>query len=119
MNSKLYLLLPLVAALSFGCDHNGVRQESRLGQAFAQAPNGVKTLAEKADAALRATNYLDCLTTLNQMLSQQNTLSDNQESAVRDVFGQICQAVSKHPNLDSPQLFKARSDLMQKLYGPL
>ena len=119
MTLKPYLLLPLIAALSFGCRKSGDHQQSGLLHAFAQASDGLKVQVEKADAALRATNYLDYLTTLNQMLSQQNTLSDNQKSAVKDVFGQITETVSKNPALDSPQLFKARSDLMQKLYGPM
>ena len=107
----------LIAVTSFGCGNKAAAPEGGLRQAFAQAPDAVRRQAAKADAALRATNYLECLTTLDLMLSQ-DTLSENQKSAVKQVFGQVSKAVNKNPTLDSPKLFKARSDLMQKLYGP-
>lgn len=70
----------------------------------------------KVTAAIKVQDYVAAVTLLNRVL-REHKLTETEETATRKAFGEINQAVVANPGLDSPEFFRARSELMKRLYG--
>ena len=118
MITNLCLALLVIAVAVVGCGKGAVPRENELHKAFVQAPEDVKMQIAKAETAFRATNYLAGVLALNQLL-EEHKLSADEKTAVGETFRHVTREITANPALDGPELFKARSELMQKLYGPM
>jgi hypothetical protein len=83
-----FALLILASALAFGCGrHHGVNT-GRLAASFQTAEPTLKAQAEKAIAAIKAGNFTDATTELQQ-LARRAKLSAEQQQTVRDTIAEI------------------------------
>lgn len=119
MKHSGFLILPLLLALMFGAAGCGNKSDAASGdlqKGFSQADATTREEVEKVDAALKARNYREVVTRLNQLL-QRHKLTETEKKAAQAVFGEITKAVAEDPALDSPEFYRARGELMKKLYG--
>ena len=67
-------------------------------------------------AALQASNYTAAILIMDQV-AQTQPVDEAQKKAVDSVITQTRQALQQNPQLDSPQLYKALSDLKVRVHG--
>lgn len=108
--------LLLAVALAAGCERKTNAAMGDLRKGFSQADAATQAEIEKADVALKARNYMEVVTRLNELLPR-HKLTESEKKATQAVFGEIAQAVATDPALDSPEFYRARGELMKKLYG--
>lgn len=110
-------LLALTALLAIvGCGRKPAGSAEGLVQGFAEADAVVQADIAKAAGALAAGHHLEAVTTLDRVL-QVHRLSDAEKEAVRAAFGEITRALATNPDLDTAECYRARGELMRKIYG--
>lgn len=88
----------------------------QLQQSFEKADAPVKQEVAQAGAALQAGQYAQALRTLDRV-AQTQPVNDAQKQAVGLLIQQTQQAVRQNPKLNSPELYKAMSDLITRVHG--
>jgi hypothetical protein len=111
----LLLTVALVVSAT-GCGKESSAAGGGLEQGFAQADAAVREEIVKVAAAIKVQDYVAAVTLLDRML-REHKLTETEQTATRKAFGEINQAVVANPGLDSPEFFRARSELMKRLYG--
>jgi hypothetical protein len=107
----------MVFAAAAGCGKERAgAQAGHLAESFASADAGVQAEVRDAGAAAQAGNYQAALDGLNRVAARES-LSAEQKTAMLGVLGQVTKAASANPALDNQELYEARRQLMEKLYG--
>jgi outer membrane protein assembly factor BamD (BamD/ComL family) len=88
----------------------------QLQQSFEKADAPVKQEVAQASAALQAGQYVQALRTLDRV-AQTQPVNEAQKQAVGLLIQQTQQAVRQNPKLNSPELYKAMSDLVTRVHG--
>ncbi len=108
----------LVAALIAGCSKSQSAKAAaeQLQKSFEKADTTLKQQVAQAGAALQASNYTAAILIMDQV-AQTQPVDEAQKKAVDSVITQTRQALQQNPQLDSPQLYKALSDLTVRVHG--
>jgi outer membrane protein assembly factor BamD (BamD/ComL family) len=109
MKRYVWLLsgLMVVTLVFAGCGKKSNVDTGKLESSFQSADSGNKSEADKAVASIKAGNYSEALTELQQ-LAKQAKLTPEQQQAIKDVIAQVQQQVSAMAN-------KAAGDLQKSL----
>lgn len=114
------LLLALVAAAA-GCNKKQPNAAAQLEKSYKQADSAIKEEVQKVSAELQSKDYTQAILAMDRVVSaqqqQSQALTAEQKKAVEAVVGQTRAAVNKNPKLDTPELYKAMSDLILRTYG--
>lgn len=115
------LLLALVVAAAAGCNKKQPNAAAQLEKGYGQADSAIKQEVQKVSAELQSKNYTQAILAMDRVVSSQQQqsqeLTEQQKKAVEAVVGQTRAAVNKDPKLDTPELYKAMSDLILRTYG--
>jgi prepilin-type N-terminal cleavage/methylation domain-containing protein/prepilin-type processing-associated H-X9-DG protein len=88
----------------------------RLEQSFAKGDSPQRELVQAAGAALQAGDFARALTTMDRAV-QLRPADAEQKQAVGQLILQTRQAVQNDPRLNTPQLYRAMSDLITRVHG--
>jgi len=115
--SRVMALLIAAMAVS-GCAKNQSAQATaeQLQKSFEKADASLKQQVVEVSTAFRASNYTQAIITMNRVVQAQ-PIDEAQKKAVDALISQARQAVQQNPKLDSPQLYKAMSDLTERVHG--
>ncbi|MBI3852341.1 MAG: hypothetical protein HY298_18960 [Verrucomicrobia bacterium] len=114
-----WLLAVMVVALALGgCSKHQTAQATaeQLQKSFEKADASLKQQVVEASTAFQASNYTQAIITMDRVVQTQ-PIDEAQKKAVDALIVQTRQAVQQNPKLDSPQLYKAMSDLMERVHG--
>jgi len=114
----LILSLMTLAAAS-GCSSKGQPASitaEELQKSFQKAEPSVAQEVLQAGSALQASNYTEAILIMDRVVQTQ-PINDTQKKAVDALILQTRDAVQRNPKLDSPQLYKAMSELMVRVHG--
>ena len=120
-NKPSALLIPLVItwAAASGCNsksQSATVTAEQLQKSFQKADPSISQQVLQAGSALQASNYTEAILIMDRVVQTQ-TINDTQKKAVDSLIIQTREAVQRNPKLDSPQLYKAMSDLMVRVHG--
>ena len=123
---SLTVAAALVIAL-LGCGKKRVDASAELQKGFREAQPEVQQEVQKVAADLQLGKYAEAVAAMNRALwvqqqqqlqaRQAAALSEQQKRAAEAVILQTRQALQQNPNLNSPQLHKAMSDLILRTHG--
>jgi negative regulator of replication initiation len=123
---NLTVAAALVIAL-VGCSKKRVDASAELQEGFREAQPEVQQEVQKVAADLQSGKYAEAVAAMNRALwvqqqqqlqaRQAAALSEQQKRAAEAVILQTRQALQQNPNLNSPQLHKAMSDLILRTHG--
>ena len=102
-----------------GCGHKATAPKvmaQLLENSFSNADSTVKQNVSQASAAVQNGNFPQAIITMNQ-LTQRQPLDQAQKQAMSLLIQQTRQAVNENPKLNSPELYKAMSDLVLRVHG--
>jgi len=111
-----------VAALTLtigGCGpkNRSVKDASeQLAKTFEKADASAREEVFQVKSALQSSNYVQAITIMDRVV-QSRPIDDAQKQAVDALLIQTRQAVENNPKLNSPQLYKAMSDLLVRVHG--
>jgi len=114
----LAALLMTLAATS-GCSSKGQSATvaaEQLQKSFQKAEPSIAQEVLQAGSAFQASNYTEAILIIDRVVQTQ-PVNDTQKKAVDALILQTRDAVQRNPKLDSPQLYKAMSDLMVRVHG--
>lgn len=119
---KFSRLFPIVLALAFAllgssCKQSGATAEDaaqKLQASFATAPPEVKQSIATVNAGLAAGDYATVTRELTPIVTEQ-PLTVEQKRAVAVALGQINQALTADPSLDSKELYELRAKMFESL----
>jgi hypothetical protein len=118
INRTIWAMALALGAVLAGC---GQRQSpeaaaQQLQQTYEMAEAPVKQDVAHATAALRSGDYAAAIITMDRVTRTQ-PVSEAQKQAVGVLIQQTRQAVKQNPKLNSPELYKAMSDLVIRVHG--
>jgi len=120
MNRIAWLLaLTVCAAFLGGCGRKSPSAKEaaqQLERSFASAEATVTQEVAQASAALQAGNYSQAIQSMSRVV-QTRPMDQAQKQAVGALIHQTRQAIRQNPQLNTPQLYKAMSDLVERTYG--
>jgi hypothetical protein len=120
MNRAVWIIaVALVAVAVSGCTRKGQSAKlaaEQLQRSFAKADASVTQQVAQASTALQAGNYSQAILTMNRVVQTQ-PVDQAQKQAVSTLIHQTRQAIQQNPQLNSPQLYKAMSELVERTYG--
>ena len=120
MNRAVWIIaVALVAVAVSGCTRKGQSAKlaaEQLQRSFAKADASVTQQVAQASTALQAGNYSQAIQTMNRVVQTQ-PVDQAQKQAVSTLIHQTRQAIQQNPQLNSPQLYKAMSELVERAYG--
>ena len=114
-----WMMAAMVVAMAMsGCSKNQTAQATaeQLQKSFEKADASLKQQVAEAGTAFQASNYTQAILTMDQVV-QTRPIDEAQKKSVDALIVQTRQAVQQNPKLDSPQLYKAMSDLMVRVHG--
>jgi len=115
-----WLILSLMTlAVTSGCSSKGQPASitaEELQKSFQKAEPSVAQEVLQAGSALQASNYTEAILIMDRVVQTQ-PINDTQKKAVDALIIQTREAVQRNPKLDSPQLYKAMSELMVRVHG--
>ena len=121
MKNFLRILAIAAAALLAGCGKPQVNAPAELQKGFAKSEPAIKEDVQKASAHLQSGNYVEAMQALDRAVAAQQTqnqpMDEQQKKAVGAAVSTARQAVEKNPKLNTPQLYKAMTDLIERAYG--
>jgi len=88
----------------------------QLENSFAKADAAVKQEVAQASTALQSGNFAQAIIVMNQ-LPRQQPLDEAQRQAMSRLIQQTRQAVNQNPKLNSPELYKAMSEMILRVHG--
>ena len=88
----------------------------QLQQSYEAADAPVKQDVAQASAALQSGDYAAAIITMDRVTKSQ-PIDAAQKQAVSLLIQQTRQAVKQNPKLNSPELYKAMSDLVIRVHG--
>lgn len=88
----------------------------QLQRSYEKADAPVKQEVAQASAALRSGDYAAAIITMERVTRTQ-PVDEAQKQAVSVIIQQTRQAVKQNPKLNSPELYKAMSDLVIRVHG--
>jgi outer membrane protein assembly factor BamD (BamD/ComL family) len=106
--------LIVVTLLSAGCGKKSGVDTGKLESSFQSAEPANKSGADKAVTAIKAGNYPQALTELQQ-LAKKAKLTPEQQQAIKDVIAQVQKQVSEMANKAAGDAQKTASDLQKSL----
>ena len=110
-----FLLLALVLCPA-GCTKKENTAGSYLQKSFAAADPAVRDIVEKASAALQRSNYTEAVVMMYQ-LAEGHQISATEKKAIGMVLAEINQGLAANPGLETPDLYRARAALIEKVHG--
>ena len=101
-----------------GCGKNESPQVAaeQLQQSYEKVDAPIKQDVAQATAALRSGDYAAAIITMERVTRTQ-PVDEAQKQAVSVIIQQTRQAVKQNPKLNSPELYKAMSDLVIRVHG--
>jgi predicted Zn-dependent protease len=101
-----------------GCGKNESPQVAaeQLQQSYERVDAPIKQDVAQATAALRSGDYAAAIITMERVTRTQ-PVDEAQKQAVSVIIQQTRQAVKQNPKLNSPELYKAMSDLVIRVHG--
>ncbi|MGD0650718.1 MAG: hypothetical protein ABSA97_06210 [Verrucomicrobiia bacterium] len=106
--------LMVVTLLFIGCSKKSSVDTGRLESSFQSAEPARKSEADKAVAAIKAGNYSEALTQLQQ-LGRRAKLTAEQQQAVKDVIAQLQKQMTEMANKAASDAGKARGGSQKPL----
>ena len=88
----------------------------QLQQSYEKVDAPIKQDVAQATAALRSGDYAAAIITMERVTRMQ-PVDEAQKQAVSVIIQQTRQAVKQNPKLNSPELYKAMSDLVIRVHG--
>ena len=88
----------------------------QLQQSYEKVDAPIKQDVAQATAALRSGDYAAAIITMERVTRTQ-PVDEAQKQAVSVIIQQTRQAVKQNPKLNSPELYKAMSDLVIRVHG--
>ena len=111
---SLGIIAASIACLFSACSKQGSVDTAPLEKSFAGADASVKPSSDKAVSDLKAGNYSGAMADL-QSLAGNAKLTPAQQQAVKDVIGQVQQALANAGKQAADSASKAASDLQKSL----
>jgi len=87
----------------------------QLQQSFEKADGAIKQDIDQAKTAFQAGDYTRAITVMDQVVQTQ-PIDEAQKRAVEALIVQTQKAAEKNPKLATRELYKATSDLVQRMY---
>jgi len=117
---RVFSMIPGVALaiVMAGCGNHqspAVAAE-QLRRSYEQAAAPVRQEITQASAALQAGDYAAAIITMDRV-TQAHPIDEAQKQAVSRLIQQTRQAMNQNPKLNSPELYKAMSDLVLRVHG--
>ena len=112
-------VLVLAALVPMGCGGSKTSSKiaaEQLQKSFEKADATSKEGAAQAASALQAGDYTQAIVAMDQV-AQTAQVDAAQKEAVGTLIRQTSQAVQKDPKLNTPELYKAMSDLVTHVHG--
>jgi Flp pilus assembly protein TadD len=120
LRHRLFWILAVAAFLTTaaGCGKNESSQVAaeQLQQSYEKVDAPIKQDVAQATAALRSGDYAAAIITMERVTRTQ-PVDEAQKQAVSVIIQQTRQAVKQNPKLNSPELYKAMSDLVTRVHG--
>ena len=117
LKRTVLIVATVVMALALaGCGQSTKATAAQLQQSYAKATDPVREEVTQATAALQAGNYSQAISTLNRV-AQAQPVDAAQKEAVGAVIQQTRKAVHDNPKLNTPELYKAMSQLITTVHG--
>lgn len=115
---RCLLTLVALAAVVTGCSKEPSNKvvAQQLQTSFAGADVPVKDDVIQAAHAVQAGNYAAAVASMDRAVQKQ-PMSEAQRQAVAVFIGHTRKAIEQSPNLNSPQTYKALSDLTLHTFG--
>ena len=108
--------MALTAAGCGGKNQSAKDASEQLAKTFEKADASARDEVVQVKSALQSSNYVQAITIMDRVV-QARPIDDAQKQAVDALIIQTREAVAKNPKLDSPQLYKAMSDLLVRVHG--
>jgi Flp pilus assembly protein TadD len=110
--------LAIALATMSGCGktQSATVTAEQLQRSYEKADAPVKQEVAQASAALRSGDYAAAIITMERVTRTQ-PVDEAQKQAVSVIIQQTRQAVKQNPKLNSPELYKAMSDLVIRVHG--
>ncbi len=108
----------IVVMTGAGCGrHQSAKAAAEeLAKSFAQGDATLKQEVVRAGTAFQASNYAQALFIMDRVVQMQ-PIDEAQKRAVDGLIIQTRQAIQQNPKLNSPELYKAMSELMVRVHG--
>ncbi len=113
-----FVALALGLAMFPGCEKSQSPElaADQIQQTYERAQAPVQQEVAQATAALRSGDYATAIITMDRVTRTQ-PVDEAQKQAVGLLIQQTRQAVKQNPKLNSPELYKAMSDLVTRVHG--
>ncbi len=108
-----------VAVAAGGCGSKAGSDKvaaEQLQKSYEKADAPIKQQVVQASEAFQAKNYAQAISTLNRVVQSQPVVDEAQKKAVDILIKQTREAIAQNPNLNSPELYKATSDLFFRIH---
>lgn len=120
MNRVMWITAVALAVVAVGgCSRKSQSAKlaaEQLERSFAKADASITQQVAQASTALQAGNYSQAILTMHQVV-QTPPVDPAQKQAVGTLIHQTRQAIQRNPQLNTPQLYKAMSELVERTYG--
>ena len=113
---RLTFVVSALVLAGCGQRHSTQAAAEQLEQSFQRSEAALKQEVGRAASALQTSNYVAALLIMDQVV-QARPIDDGQKRAVDTLILQARQAVAQNPKLNTPELYKAMSDLMVRVHG--
>jgi len=114
-----FIATALAAAVATGCGSKNPSPKvaaEQLEKSFRKADASIPEEVVQASTALQASNYTQAVVIMERVVQTQ-PIDAAQKKAVDALIIQTRKAIEQNPKLDSPQLYKAMSDLLIRVHG--
>jgi hypothetical protein len=120
MNPQVWIAVLLLAALApAGCGGSKTSPKiaaQQLQKSFEKADASAREGVAQATTALEAGDYTGAILAMERV-AQGTQVDAAQKQAVGNLIRQTRQAVQQDPKLNTPELYKAMSDLVTRVHG--
>ena len=111
------MALVIVAVTVVGCGKKSAKPATeQLQQSFEKADAAIKEEVVQANTAFQAGDYTGAIAVMDRVVQTQ-PIDEAQKQAVDALIIQTRQAAQQNPKLNTPELYKATADLMNKVHG--
>lgn len=121
MKKSCWRVVLLVVMTTGGCGKKPVNAPAQLDKGYAQAEPAIRDEVQKAKSQLLNSNYTEALLTMDRIVAAQQqegrALSPEQKQAINAVVVQSREAIIQNPKFNTPELYKAMSDLILRAHG--
>ena len=120
MKHKAWIVIVMVAAVApTGCGGGKTSPQiaaEQLQKSFAKADTSSREGVAQVASALQSGDYTRAILTMDRV-AQATPVDAAQKKAVGTLIRQTRQAVQQDPKLNTPELYKAMSDLIVRVHG--